>query len=375
MKKVLIISAVAALALVSCAKVTDQYVGAPESREIGLKAISSPATKTAYNNAVPSTEFPENYSMQVVAYNIPVSGTADEYFGGSTGVTFQKGYAGGAAGSGAYWGGTTAQYWPLMPATLNFFAVTNSNITSGATTSIAFASATAGDDVNETATITLAANQPVAGSTPTYGQHDLMYGKGTATVSNSGNAWTFGTSGNVAITFEHALAWVNFTVNANAAASGKITVNSITLKGASYKGTFTVSHNKFNATTGQSISGGVWSSYTEATTTSVVVPNYTASSPVTTWAESAVNRAANTIGSGLLVVPDGGFTSFVVNYTFDDGTGSSATYDYEYTPASVTLNKGLKYYYDITFKLHEIFVAPTVTDWGDGGSSAVGIVD
>lgn len=370
MKKILFLASLAAVAMTSCTSESNEYVGDNTPKEIAFKPITQPTTRTAYNNAVTSTDFPDNYTMQVVAYDIPTSGTAAEYFGGTTGITFQQG---GSSGSGTNWGGTTPQYWPLYPSTLNFFAVTNSNITDSSTprTSIAFASGESAGVVTETATITLAENAPVSTSTAAYGQHDLMYGKGVGVVSNTGNTWTFAASDVVTMQFKHALAWINFTVNANAAASGKITVNSVTLNGASYHGTYTIAHEKFNQTTGQAFSTGTWTNYTYTSPAApnVVVPNFTTPKTVTTWAESADNRAANTIGSGLLVVPDGGFTSFTVNYTLN-----GKTYDYTYTPApAATLVQNTKYYYDITFSLHEILVNPTVENWGDGGNSGVSI--
>ena len=367
MKKILFLASLAAVAMTSCTSESNEYVGGNDNtpKEIAFKAFAMPTTRATYNNAVPSTDFPENYTMQVVAYDIPTSGTAAEYFGGTTGIEFAKGYTGGTSGSAATWGGKTAQYWPLYPSTLNFFAVTNSNITDSSTprTSIVFASGESGGDVTETATITLAENKPVSGSDAAYGQHDLMYGKGVGVVSNTGNTWTFATSDVVTMQFKHALAWINFTVNANAAASGKITVNSITLNGASYHGTYTIAHEKFNKTSGQAFSTGTWTNYTYTSPAApdVVVPNYTSSGAVTT--------TSTTIGSGLLVVPNGGFTSFTVNYTLN-----GKTYDYTYTPSStVSLEQNKKYYYNITFSLHEILVTPTVENWGDGGNSGVSI--
>ena len=374
MKKILFLASLAAVAMTSCTSESNEYVGGNNTpKEIAFKAFATPTTRATYNNAVPSTDFPDNYTMQVVAYDIPGSGTANEYFGGTTGIEFAKGYTGGTSGSATTWGGKTPQYWPLYASTLNFFAVTNSNITDSSTprTSIAFASGESAGDVTETATITLIENAPVSTSTAAYGQHDLMYGKGVGVVSNTGNTWTFATSDVVDMQFKHALAWINFTVNADAAASGKITVNSVTLNGASYHGTYTIAHEKFNKTSGQAFSTGTWTNYTytPATAPNVIVPNFTTPKTVNTWTESTENRASNTIGSGLLVVPDGGFTSFTINYTLNGNN-----FDYTYTPTpSVTLEQDKKYYYDITFSLHEILVNPTVENWGNGGNSAVSI--
>ena len=71
-----------------------------------------------------------------------------------------------------------------------------------------------------------------------------------------------------------------------------------------------------------------------------------------------------------MVVPDQGIASFTVNYTVDGND-----YDYTFTPVSTSLAQATKYIYNITFTLHEIEIAATVTDWGNGGSTNVPIFE
>ena len=69
-----------------------------------------------------------------------------------------------------------------------------------------------------------------------------------------------------------------------------------------------------------------------------------------------------------MVVPNQGMASFTINYTLD-----GKTYNYTYTPASPTLAQATKYTYNITLTVHEIKIAPTVTDWTEGGPTNVSI--
>ena len=219
MKKIFVLIPAVALALVSCVKTQDVYTGAPESREIAISALSLPATKTAadtYAGPIASTTFPADLNMYVAAYQ--VSPTPANYFGATQ-----------FTNNGSYWGG--GKYWPLSEAYLNFLAIANAP------------------------SATFDATTPASGAEISFdasGQNDLMYAIGHAAVSQDGNGLTFP---NVEMSFRHALAWISFRVKGNAA----ITISSITLNGASYSGTYTVTHTNYNQSSNQSASG-VWSS-------------------------------------------------------------------------------------------------------------------
>lgn len=323
MKKSLILFSVAALALVSCAKVTDQYVGAPESREIALQAVSQPNTKGQYS--VLGESFPNDNTMEVKCYQTQPSAAA--YFDK---CTFSKG--------ATYWGGS--QYWPLSAAKLNFFAVSGYGLTASHIT-IADALASAG------------VAYTTANSYSATTQSDIMYAFGRGAVTKDGNTLSFNGAAPVAMQFKHALALIDFEVKGySATETGAITVNSITLKGATYNGTLTLT-NTNAATESDEVTTAVSWAAGDAVPTQTV-PGISSG--------TAIAADFARIGNGLMVIPGTGFTSFVINYSLN---GNS--YDYEYTPSTPvsSTTAANKYTYRITFKLHEILINPTVSPWAN----------
>lgn len=338
MKKALNLLSVA-LALVSCVKTQDVFSPSPEARQIAFSPLAQPATKTAsdtYAGPIDGTTFPTDLNMYVAAYQ--VSPTAANFFDGTQ---FVYNNAGGASGSSGYWGGATARYWPLSAAYINFLAYAN------VTGSAAFNATTPAS----AATITQSDNSTA--------QTDLMYAIGNGAVTQSENALSF--PGKVDLAFKHAQAWVSFEVKANSSVETAITVNSITLNGAKYAGTYTITHTNYNASSSQSVAGA-WSSLGDAK--NVAVPG---------WSSTALTTSLVTVGNGLMIVPDdnaeaGDFTSFTVNYSL-----AGQTYGYTYTPTSTNVDQAKHYIYNITFTLHEIFVDASVTDWTDQSPIAVNI--
>ncbi len=371
MKKVLIISAAAVLALVSCAKVSDKYVGAPESREIGFSALSQPATRAAIQSAV----FPTANTMEVRAYQS--APTAAEYF---PKTTFMYQYLGGttdATNNPSTWGGTTPRYWPLSAATLNFFALSGNGV---AASDMTIADALASAQVQYTA----------AKSYSETTQSDIMYAFNRASVTQSDNSLSFngGTTvdgSKVAMTFNHALAVVNFQIKAADNASKAISIYKIELNGARYTGTLDIT-NTNAATVGDAFSAQLdWTP--DAVVNNVVVPNIgNTSTPValTTSYVPANDQTASSEGTSwaaLMIIPkqqkasspvDYGFTTFKIYYKYD-----GKDYTYEYAPAGYTsstpnltvVEAGKKYTYQISMQLHEITVAPTVTQWTEQNSA------
>ena len=189
-------------------------------------------------------------------------------------------------------------------------------------------------------------------------QRDLMYARGNGAVTQSGNSLSF--PDKVDMEFKHAQAWIDFKVKANSTVETAITINSITLTGAKYNGTYTVTHTAYNAKTGQSVAGA-WSALGSAQ--NIAVPG---------WSATALTTSFVTVGDGLMIVPDdaatGDFTSFTINYTFD-----GKTYEYTYTPASTQVEQAKHYIYEINFTLHEIYINPTVEDWADQSATSVEI--
>lgn len=332
MKKNLFFISVAALALGACTSdnVVEENNSINQPKEIAFKAIATPSTRAA----VDGTDFPTTLDMKVAAYQVEATGgSAGAYFDATT---FKYQFVGGSSsGSGSYWGGETAKFWPLTAAYINFLAIANAN--SDNATGVTW-----GTNKADGVTIVMSDNSS--------DQRDLMYARGDGEVTQSGNSLSF--PDKVDMVFKHAQAWIDFKVKANSATETAITVNSITLTGAKYNGTYTVTHTNYNAKASQSVAGA-WSALGDAQNIAV-----------SGWLPAALTTSFATVGNGLMIVPDdaatGDFTSFTINYTFD-----GKTYDYTYTPASTQVEQGKHYIYEITFRLHEIFINPTVVDWAD----------
>lgn len=340
MKKYLLIS-VAALAFVACTNESDEYVGkTQQAREIAFSPMSQMATRAAadtYQYAIDVPTFPTDLNMYVAAYQ--VEPTKTNYFAGTQ---FVYDNAGGTGATSGKWGGATAKYWPLSPCFINFLAYANVTGTAVFNATNYASAATINQSDNSTA------------------QTDLMYAIGNGAVTQSGNALTFPTK--VDMQFHHAQAWMDFYVKANGTPETAITINSITLKGAKYAGKYIITHNNYNAISGQTVAGA-WSN--TSSQKDVVVPD---------WNATALTTSLVKVGKGLMIVPDDNastndWTSFVINYTFD-----GKTYDYEYTAAaapSANVDQAKHYVYNITFKMHEIFVQATVADWTDADATGV----
>jgi hypothetical protein len=348
MKKYLLLASVAALAFTSCSDQSTEFVGdkvAQQAREITFAPIAKPTTRAA----VDGTTFPTANAMQVVAYDV----TNSRDFFTATEFTHD---------TGTIWHG--GKFWPLSAAYINFLAYTGFN-------------GNAADATDETtgATWDITSGTPSAKASGVVlvmddnsgNQKDLMYAIGNGAVTQSANNLTF--PANVPMVFKHAQAWISFYADAyDATSGGKVTLNSITLNGAKYDGTYTITHTAYNATTGQDVNGA-WSSLGSAQ--NIAVPGWTA-------AAIAFDSSGNgvPVGDGLMIVPDddnttADFTSFTIAYTLD---GNSYTYTYTpATAAAANVDQAKHYIYNINFHLHEILISATVTDWADQTATDVEI--
>ena len=329
MKKIVLILSVAALALASCVKTSDVYTGSPDARQISFSPLAQPATKAA----VDGVDFP-NIAMMVTAYD--VTNTRD-FFGATA---FSKGTT--------TW--TGSKYWPLSEAYINFLAIANANADNAT-------DVTWGPEINSVTSNKTEKVQIVMADNKTE-QRDLMYAIGHGEVTQSGNALSFNAGNPVSMVFNHAQAWISFYADAyDATSGGKVTLQSITLNGAKYAGTFTVTHTNYNASSSQSVAGA-WTVLGSAA--DVAVPNWT---PAAIAYDSSGNGVP--VGDGLLVVPDDDsdtpdFDSFTIAYTLD-----GKNYSYTYTPTVRNVDQKKHYIYNINFHLHEIEIAASVTDWAD----------
>lgn len=348
MKKYLLLASVAALAFTSCSDQSTEFVGdeaAQKAREISFAPVVKPTTRAA----VDGTGFPTTSAMQVAAWDAT---NHRDFF---TATTFTK--------DATTWKG--GKYWPLSAAYINFLAYTGFNgnaadatdETSGATWDI-----TSGSPSAKASGVTLVMDDNSGN------QKDLMYAIGKGEVTQTGTpANTLGFPTNVPMTFKHAQAWVRFMADAyDATSGGKVTLNSITLNGAKYNGTFTVTHSNYDATSSQNVTGA-WSAL--GSTADVAVPNWTPAAVAYDGVGDGV-----VVGDGLLIVPDDNnttadWTSFTIAYTLDGNA-----YTYTYTPATAAaanVDQAKKYTFKINFHLHEIEILPDVTDWVEGGPTAV----
>lgn len=351
MKKLLFLIPAAALAFTACTSETTEYVGDPQqqAREIAFSAFNLNATRAAaQSGAIEGTTFPTTLDMKVTAWEQTNSGR--DFFG-ATNFKYQY-VAGSSTGAGSTWGGDPAKYWPLSPCYINFLAITNAN------------------DNNETGVTwgtagTTFASKVAVAMTDNYAydtkQHDFLYAIGHGEVTQSGNALTF--PDKVDMTFKHAQAYLMFKVKAADAASTAIKIKDIEISGARFAGTATITHTNYNATSAQATTL-YWNPTTQTNEYKSVLNDQTAKADEA--ASTALTTSFVQMGK-IIVVPnmsatdsydDNGTTKIKITYYLD-----SKLYTYEYEIDNDTYEAGKKYIYDITFKLHEIFINPDVEDW------------
>lgn len=311
MKKLFVFAASAMMVFASCTD--NEIVYQNETpQEIGLFSVANKMTRAATQYAIDGTDF-THANMVVSAYLAAGTGvTTGSYFGKTE---FTKG--------ATYF--TAGKYWPIQTSTLNFLAVAP-EVTSAVTTGFE----------NGVATVTVAGNET--------NQYDVMYAVGQGSKTNNA------APEKVDMTFQHALAWVNFTF---AASSDNIKINSVTVNDARYNGTLTVTSTAYTANSAQAVTAS-WDN-AQVTTNALVVPEQQA-------VTLTKNADAITWGKGLLVVPCTA-RDFVINYSVKVGDDTH-TYDYTYS-TGLTWAMGKKYNYNISMGLQEININPSVTTWSN----------
>lgn len=348
MKKLFLLVPVAALALTACTSESNEFVGdkQQQAQQIAFTPLASSLTRSAASGAkTAALGFPDQ-TIYAAAYQ--AAPNKKDYFGETA---FNKNAA-------DKW--SAPKYWPLATATLNFLAVTE-----GPTGTTRVWGGGSSDYASQVV-VTMVDNSTT--------QHDLMYAYQRASVTQTGTDGVLNFP-DVAMEFNHALAWVNFTVKANdeATAGAGIVLKNITLNGAKYAGEYTVTLANFDETDNGtkalsptcSWSTTAWTSASAANKNvldsdgSIAVNNYSSATPV--------ENAGDT--KGILVAPNPNKTASVLDPSFDNITvkytfnGDTYTYTYAPTAANRILEPGKKYVYNIIFKLHEILIVPTVVDW------------
>lgn len=372
MKKSLFILAAATLVLAGCEKnqpVEENKALSNQPQEIAFSSYAQTAKRVKSNAPVQSAIFPTTYTMEIAAYQS--SDPTGNYF---TKMTYKK------DATAAYWRGWDAsagdyapQYWPLSPATLNFFAISANNVVP---TNITIA-----NDLATASVAYTAANGFTATS-----QSDIMYAFNRGAVTQDGNTLHFNGDAPVNMVFSHALALINFQIKAADAASTAISIYKIELNGANYTGTLA-----FTNTNASHLSAGFstelnWTGTAGADNVKVPnIGNETTPVALTTDYVPANTTAADAEGNAwaaLMVVPTDqkaaspvsrGFTTFTIYYKYNnkDYTYTYAPGGYSGEPAAPVLTAvqpGKKYTYQITMTLHEITVAPSVTQWDEQNS-------
>ena len=336
MMKKLFLFSVAALAFCACSsdETVSENTAANQPKEISFSPLTKPNTRAAIADAT----YPDNQVMQVAAYSFPKTSSW------AAGGYFDKTPFNGT--NATNWTGTPKRYWPLSDAYVSFLAVT-------------------GIDAED---ISFAASTFASGATAVYdaasfsAQGDLMYSGKQAEVTKAGNTLTY--PGAVAMTFKHALAWLQFKIRVPSTATytDVIDVNSIVVNGAYQTGTFTITNTGYD-TAGDPTPAGTWGNFGSATATTVPSSSYTAALP---------NDGSYADCGNVLLVPQASpttsFTSFTINFTMN-----GKAYSFEYTPATTELAQATKYIYNITFTLNEIIIDPEVTTWTDGGTTPIAI--
>lgn len=353
MKKYLFILSVATLGFAACSNddvVAENNALGQQPKEIAFFAVNQGATRAASNHgAIEGTTFPTELDMKVAAWE---QGATGRDFFGATDFKYQ--YAGGAdTDAGSTWGGDPARYWPLSPCYVNFLAITNANDDNS--TGVTWGNS--GTDTYASKVAVVMADNYAIGTK----QHDFLYAIGHGEVTQSGNALSF--PDKVDMTFKHAQAYLVFQVKAADVASKAIKIKNIEIYGARFAGTATINHTNYNATSSQATTL-YWNPTTQTNEYKCVLNDQTAKADEA--ASVALTQSFVQMGK-IIVVPnmsaadaysDNGTTKIKITYYLDN-----KEYSYEYEVDNDTYEAGKKYVYDITFKLHEIFIAPVVQDW------------
>ena len=352
----------ASLFVVSCTldEVWNLSEGAASRQEIGIRAMGQ---NDLTKSTISGTAFPQGYDMMVSAYrNLGTTQAGDEddaanYF---ENIQFTHDDV-----VGNWKSKVEERYWPL-DGTLDFLAVASAGYKKGAN-GIA-PSCVWGDDAGNVA-------KKVVLTVPDNSAKfdDLLYG-----ASNAQSASAAGSS----IAFRHAMASVVFTAHCNvaynAAKNVGITIDGITIDGAKYGGTLTVSNPAAGGGSGDltaawsslgsaqtHVSARVWASANTGTNASE-----TALSGLNLGTSSA-SLSTKPFGEGYVILPQQASVPFTVSYTVHNGFEADGTtphndsFQYQYTPAAVVWAMGNKYIYDLAFTLTAVRINATVVDWNN----------
>lgn len=324
MKKTLLFAAVAALTFTftACQEKQDLEVAQESSKEIAFTSVALTrgfvTGATFEDTAVAELHEGEpevtKRVMWMSAYLTPQSGEPANYF-----VDEPYQYE---AGDGK-WHHSPKLYWP-MSATLDFLAYSAGNRLTG--------TKCVWDENN-------AASKLILNVSEAQSQDDIVYAYNMANSTPNSD---------VALTFKHTQAWIEFDLKAEAA--DLITIKEIVLKDIYQKGEITI------------VAGGTpkdmtWNFASYRAGDVLVDDNY-----------GVYDNALGITSSYLdMLIPAQSQTSILIKYVL---AGQDTELEYNYDLPVSDWVEGNKYIYDITFKPQEIIVVPTVTVFGNGEEGA-----
>jgi len=323
--------------------------------EIGIRTMGQNGlTKSAING----TAFPAGYDMLVSAYrNVGSHAGGDAAANYFEGIQFAK-----DATSGSWKSIKGAKYWPL-DGTLDFLAVASAGYNTSANGIAPTCVWGESSNVAKKVVLTVPDNSVKF--------DDLLYG-----ASNNQSPSAAGCN----MVFKHAMTSVVFTAHCNVAYDATnnvgITIDGITIDGAKYSGTLTISNEQAGGNTSGADLSAVWSGlgdqkdHISARVWNTANLGTNAGETVLSGLNLGTTSKAiadHPFGEGYVILPE----QATVTYTVHNGFASDGTtkvdnqMEYQYTPAAGTWLQGNKYIYDLVFTLTEIKINPTVVDWNN----------
>jgi len=344
MKKILVFSAaIAALSLTSCNK--EDAPAMKNNVQNEICAVNVTATKGyVIDNKFEDTPYDEIHdtapsanraprTMLLSAYLTPQDSkaVAGDYF---VAKEFAKG------DTDELWHANPKVYWPLG-GTLDFLAVS---------TKEAFPERNISWDKDN------ASDEVVIYVTDQYTQDDIIF----AGTTGKKVAETGANPGNVALTFNHAQAWIEFQLKvADTESENLIHVKDITIENVYKQGELTIIRRGSSAEAEWSFRGEIAKDALMEDTFGVTVDSI--GSPKQ-W-----NTLTDDVQYMDMLLPEQEQTSFVMTYVLAGQPDVELTYRYDLTKTStVNWEMGKKYVYEINCTISEITVTPSVVEFAEG---------
>lgn len=361
MKKNLLIAALAVFGLASCSQESFVENESAPQHEIALTGVSH-KTRSAING----TDFPTGYDMLVSAY-YNADGTykdADAAANFFTGIQFTKDET-----TSVWKDKSSTKYWPLT-GKLDFLCIASAGLHTADNGIVPTCVWGENSNCAKKVIVTVPDNSTKF--------DDILYG--------SANAQKYASTG-TPITFNHAQAALVFTAKSSVAYNETdnvgITIEKITVNGAKYSGTLTVSNPAAGNSTGTL--SATWDVSSATAKSTVEARVWESENLGTNASESAyemvnLSTTATTVGAdhpfgdAYVLLPAQTMTSFTIHYTLHNGFAADGTtkvdnagldYKYDCNPNSgtETWDAGKKYVYAIDITMREVNIKPEVTDW------------